>query len=59
MRDSNLNLFERINIARCAAERANSSISDRDRFNREYFTARMWTRYRIYNSTACSFVESD
>lgn len=59
MRDSNLSLFERMNVARCAAERADMHIRDGDRFSREYFTARMWTRYRIYNSTTCSFVEAD
>ena len=59
MRDTNLCLFERINLARCASERADMNIRDRDRFTSEYFTARMWTRYRIYNSTTCSFVEAD
>ena len=59
MRNSNLSLFERINIARCAAERAVMNLRNRDRFEGEYFTARMWTRYKVYNSTTCSFIEFD
>jgi hypothetical protein len=59
MRDFNLSLFERINLARCAAERADMNFRDPARFEGEYFTARLWTRYRIYNTSKCSFIEAD
>jgi hypothetical protein len=58
--ESNLGLFERINIAKCAADRARMYVMDDDnRFHREFQTARMWTRYKCYISTRCSFVEPD
>ena len=57
--DSNLSLFDRINVARCAAERAHNNFLDRDRFVNEYTTAKMWTRYKCYISTTVSFVEPD
>ncbi len=41
--ESNLSLFDRINVARCAVERANNNAIDRDRFVDEYTTAKMWT----------------
>lgn len=59
MYDSNLGLFERINVARCAAERADMYYKDDERFHNEFQTAKMWTRYRCYISTRCSFVEPD
>jgi hypothetical protein len=48
--ESNLSLFDRINVARCAVERANNNAIDRDRFVDEYTTAKMWTRYKCYIS---------
>ena len=54
-----LNMFDRINVARCAVERANNNFHDRDRFVDEYKTAKMWTRYKCYISTTVSFVEPD
>jgi hypothetical protein len=57
--ETNLNLFERINIARCAMERASYNSLDRNRFVDEYTTAKMWTRYKCYISTTISFVEPD
>jgi hypothetical protein len=57
--ESNLDLFERINIAKCAADRACMHVMDTERFHREFQTARMWTRYKCYISTRCSFVEPD
>lgn len=57
--NSNLNLFDRINVAQCAARRAQENWKDDDRFTREFTTAKMWTRYRIFNSTTCTFIEAD
>jgi len=57
--DTNIGLFERINIARCAAERAHQNCFDRNRFVGEHTTAKMWTRYKCYISTTVSFVEPD
>jgi len=57
--DSNLSLFDRINVARCAMERAHNNSLDRNRFVDEYTTAKMWTRYKCYISTIVSFVEPD
>jgi hypothetical protein len=57
--DSNLGLFDRINVARCAMERAHNNSLDRNRFVDEYTTAKMWTRYKCYISTIVSFVEPD
>jgi len=57
--NSNLSLFDRINVARCAMERAHNHNFDRDRFVDEYTTAKMWTRYKCYISTTVSFVEPD
>jgi hypothetical protein len=52
-------LFDRINVARCAMERAHNNHFDRDLFVSEYTTAKMWTRYKCYISTTVSFVEPD
>ena len=57
--ESNIGLLGRINIAKCAAERARMHVMDTERFHREFQTARMWTRYKCYISTRCSFVEPD
>jgi len=57
--DSNLSLFDRINVARCAVERAKNNCFDCDRFVDEFATAKMWTRYKCYISTTLSFVEPD
>jgi hypothetical protein len=57
--ETNLGLFDRINIAQCAANRARAHILDGERFTREFDTARMWTRYKCYISTRGSFVEPD
>lgn len=59
MHESNLDLFERINVARCAVERAKQNLTDTQRFQGEFETAKMWTRYKCYISTRCSFVEPD
>jgi hypothetical protein len=57
--ETNLGLFDRINIAQCAANRARAHVMDGERFTREFNTARMWTRYKCYISTRGSFVELD
>ena len=60
MDDRIITLFDRINLANCAMMRANRThVADDVRFHGEYETARMWIKYRIYNSTACRFVEID
>jgi len=58
-RDTNLGLFERINIARCASERAHQNYLDNNRFIGEHTTAKAWTRYKCFISTTVSFVEPD
>jgi hypothetical protein len=57
MTDRTITLFDRINLANCAAMRAGSLLQDEDRFHGEYETARAWTKYRVYNSTNCRFIE--
>ena len=57
--ESNLNLFQRNNIASCAIQRAKEHLCDGDRFNGEYTTVKMWTRYKCHISTTVSFVEPD
>jgi len=55
-----LTLFDRINIAKCASDRAMQSVLNAERFTREYNTARMWVKYKCNigpNNT--SFVESN
>ncbi len=55
-----LSLFDRINIAKCASDRAQQSVLNVERFTGEFQTARMWVRYRCNigpNNT--SFVESN
>ena len=41
-----LTLFDRINLAKCAKERARRVNPISDRFLSEYRTARMWVKYR-------------
>ena len=57
--DTNIGLLDRINIAYCASERARMYVCDTDRFLGEFQTVRMWSRYKCYISTRCSFVEED
>jgi hypothetical protein len=57
--DTNIGLLDRINIAHCASERARMYVCDNERFTNEYQTVRMWSRYKCYISTKCSFVEVD
>lgn len=42
-----LDLFDRINLARCAMDRAKQNLDNNDRFTGEYMTARLWNGYRI------------
>lgn len=54
-------LFDRINLARCAMDRANQAIADNrfSHFDGEWVTARMWTKYHCQVTTAdCSYIES-
>jgi hypothetical protein len=57
--ESNIGVLDRINIAHCAAERARMYVLDTTRFNGEFTTARMWTRYKCYISNKGSFVEGN
>jgi hypothetical protein len=54
-----LTLFDRINLAKCAQLRAETNVLNNDVFMGEYYTARMWTKYRCYITKTYSFVESD
>ena len=54
-----LTLFDRINLANCAMERAKQNALDTDRFHGEFTTARNWTKYKCYISKTVSFVEAD
>ena len=57
--DNNITLFDRINLANCAMQRAQQGHMNQERFNGEYTTARAWTKYRCYISKATQFVEYD
>jgi len=58
--DRSLTLFDRINLANCAVQRAIAApIRDRVRFEDEYGTARLWAKYRIHTSGSCRFIEAD
>ena len=50
-------LFDRINLARCAMERANRHILDEKRFTGEYQTARAWTKYKCIITTNMQLVD--
>ena len=53
-------LFDRINLARCAMDRANQHVLDHSRFDGEWITARMWTKYHCQISTAdYSYIEAN
>lgn len=46
-----LSLFNRINLAQCAMERAKQNVVSAERFIDEYETARMWHRNNCYIRT--------
>lgn len=46
-----LSLFDRINLASCAMERARGNVLSAKRFIGEYETARMWHRNNCYIRT--------
>jgi|31_taG_2_1085359.scaffolds.fasta_scaffold71076_1 hypothetical protein len=52
-----LTIFDRINIANCAKQRAIANVRDNDRFHAEYITARRWIKYRCVNTPDFSYVE--
>ena len=54
-----LGLFDRINLAQCAAKRAQLNAFSNERFTGEFETARSWTRYRCFITSAVSFVETN
>ena len=47
-----LTLFDRVDLANCAKERARLMDPISDRFLSEYRTARMWVKYRCYVTDA-------
>jgi hypothetical protein len=46
-----LSLFDRVNIANCAAQRARNNLMNDDRFTGEFQTVKCWTNYRCYIGT--------
>ena len=54
-----LTLFQRINIANCAMQRANEYVFDEARFNGEYKTARTWSKYKCIITKQVQYVEND
>lgn len=52
-------MFHRINLAKCAMDRANQHLTDPDRYNAEWDTARLWVKYHCCITTADhSYVEA-
>lgn len=55
-------LFDRINLARCAMDRANQAMGENrfSDFDGEWVTARMWTKYHCAITTADhSYIEAN
>jgi len=52
-----LTIFDRINLANCARERAIANVLDNERFHSEFITARRWIKYRCSISSDYSYVE--
>jgi hypothetical protein len=56
---STITLFDRINLAACAAKRAEEYVTNTERFYAEYNTARMWHRNNSYiRTTYSSYVDN-
>jgi len=54
-----ITLFDRINLAACAAKRAESNFMNEERYYAEYDTARMWHRNNTYvRTTKTSWVDN-
>jgi len=56
--ESNLSMLDRINVAYCAAKRAQMFACDTERFNSEFETVCMWKKYNCFISTYGSYVEN-
>lgn len=54
-----LTLFQRINLANCAMERAHQNVFDDARFHSEYNTARTWSKYKCVILKQIQYVEAD
>ena len=52
-----LTIFDRINLANCARERAIAHVLDAERFEGEYTTARHWIKYRCAITPDYRYVE--
>ena len=50
-------LFDRINLARCAMERAHQNIFNEEVFNGEYQSARLWSKYKCIITTNMQLVD--
>ena len=55
----NLNMFDRINLAACAQRRANANVLNTNRFEGEYYTARLWIKYRLVKTIDYSYIDED
>jgi len=54
-----LTLFDRINLAACAARRAQDNTLDEQRFNNEYTSARAWSKYKCVITKSYSYVDEN
>ena len=59
-----LSLFDRVNIANCAVERARQHLLNDERFDGEFQTVKLWTKYHCYISKTLDgqqhhYVETD
>jgi hypothetical protein len=54
-----LTLFDRINLAACAARRAQDNTLDADRFHNEYKTARLWHNHKCVITKTYSYVDDN
>jgi len=52
-----LTLFDRINLAACAQRRASANVLDSTRFEGEFSTAFLWTKYRLTKTPHYSYIE--
>jgi len=52
-----ITIFDRINLANCAKERAITYLLNETRFISEYKTARLWIKYRCVISPNHSYVD--
>jgi hypothetical protein len=56
---NDINMFDRINLAACAQRRATQHLLDEARWNGEYYTARLWMKYRLVKTNNYSYIEDN